>query len=245
MTHMVWQPRIYRQNMDAVGLVGFEVVHGETDLHISALRDLTAEASAIVRALRDELDGYVARHPHFVESFVPVEVDAGAPRVVRAMAAAARAAGVGPMAAVAGAVAEHVARALAPLSPEVIVENGGDLYIVGSEPRRVLVLAGDSPLSGKVAIALPAGAPPVAVCTSSGKVGHSVSLGVAHAATIVAVDGALADAVATAAGNLVQGPEDIERALERAMAIRGVQGAVIVADDALGALGRIELVPVA
>lgn len=241
---MVWQPRYYRQHMEADGLVGFAVVHAETDLHISAAHDLTTAAARIVAALRAELDGYVMAHPHFAASFVPVEVERDAPEIVRAMAAAAAACGVGPMAAVAGAMAERVARALEQYSSEVLVENGGDLYIVGAEPRKILVLAGDSPLSGKVAIALPAGAAPLAVCTSSGKVGHSVSLGVAHAVTIVAVDGALADAVATAAGNLVHGPEDIEQALDRAMKVTGVNGAVIIADDALGARGMIELIPV-
>lgn len=242
---MVFQPRIYRQNLDAAGLVGFEVVHGETDLHIAAMRDLKAEAARLVADLRASLEGYVAAHPHFAESFAPVDAEAGAPQIVRAMAAAGRAAGVGPMAAVAGAIAERVARGLAPLSSEVIVENGGDLFIVGTAPRTVLLLAGDSPLSGKVALSLPAGAPPVAVCTSSGKVGHSVSLGTAHAVTVVASDGALADAVATAAGNLVHGPEDIEQALGRAMGVRSVIGAVVVSEDSLGALGKIKLIPVA
>lgn len=242
---MVWQPRYYRQHMEADGLVGFEVVHGETDLHISARRDLSVEAAGIVKEIRAGLDAYVAAHPLFAESYVPVAVEPGAPGVVRAMAAAGAAAGVGPMAAVAGAIAEAVARRLEPLSAEVIVENGGDLYIVGVEPRKVLVLAGEAALSGKVAISLPARGAPVAVCTSSGKVGHSASLGEAHAVTVVATDGALADAVATAAGNLVHGPEDIERALERAMEVRGVRGVVVVVDEALGALGKIELVPVA
>lgn len=245
MTHMVWQPRIHRQDMDAAGLVGFEIVHGETDLHISACRELRSEAAALAAALRADLEGYISTHPVFFESHVPVEVEPDAPEIVRAMAEAARHAGVGPMAAVAGAVAERVARGLAAHSTEVIVENGGDLFIMGTAPRKVLVLAGDSPLSGKIAISLPARVAPIAVCTSFGKVGHSVNLGTLHAVTIVARSGALADAVATAAGNLVHGPEDIESALGKAMSVAGVRGAVIVADDALGALGRIELIPIA
>lgn len=240
---MVWEPRDYRQRTDAAGLVSFEVVQAETDLQIAAQRDLSVEAAAIVAELRAELEGYVASHPHFAESFVPVAVESSAPEVVRSMAAAAEAGGVGPMAAVAGAVAERVARRLSGLSPEVIVENGGDLYVVGLAQRRILLLAGDSPLSGKVTIVLPEGAAPVAVCTSSGRVGHSVSLGVAHAVTIVAEDGALADAVATTAGNLVHGPGDIERALERAMKVSGVRGVVVIAEDRIGALGDIEIGP--
>ncbi len=241
---MVWEPRRYRQRTDPAGLVTFEIVHGETDLQVSAARDLTAEASAIVSALRGDLEAYVGAHPRFAESFVPVEVEADAPEIVRAMAAAGLAAGVGPMASVAGAVAERVARGLAAHSAEVLVENGGDLYVVGRTPRRVLLLAGTSPLSGRLAIDLSAESLPCAVCTSSGKVGHSVSLGAAHAVTVLAGSGEIADAAATAAGNLVHGPEDIERALERALAVAGVRGAVVIAGDSVGALGDVTLAPV-
>lgn len=240
---MVWEPRRYRQGVDAAGLVTFEVVHGETDLQISASRDLSAEAATIVSGIRGDLEAYIGAHPRFAESFVPLAVEPDAPEIVRAMASAAEAAGVGPMASVAGAVAERVARALAAHSAEVIVENGGDLYLIGSTARRVLLLAGDSPLSGKVALEIAAGQLPCAICTSSGRVGHSVSLGSAHAVTVLAEDGARADAAATAAGNLVHDGEGIERALERALAIPGIRGAAIVAGERVGALGGITLVP--
>ncbi len=241
---MVWEPRRYRQGAHSSDLVSFEIVHGETDLMVSALRDCSAEAAAAVAEIRADLEAYIGVHPRFAESFTPVEVTPDAPEIVRAMAAAGAAAGVGPMAAVAGAVAERVARALAPVSPEVLVENGGDLFVAGSVERHVLLLAGDSPLSGRLAIALSAGSLPCAVCTSSGKVGHSVSLGVAHAVTVLAAEGAIADAAATAAGNLVHGPADVERALERALAVPGVRGAVVIAGDTVGALGDVTLVPV-
>jgi len=124
---MVWEPRRYRQGAESSDLVTFEVVHGETDLQVSALSDCSAEAAAAVAALRADLEAYIGAHPRFAESFVPVEAAPDAPEIVRAMAAAGAAAGVGPMAAVAGAVAERVARALLRVSPEVLVENGGDL----------------------------------------------------------------------------------------------------------------------
>lgn len=238
---MVWEPRTYRQQVEPSGLVTFEVRDGETDLQVSASRGLSAEAAAIVRAVRGPLEAYVVAHPTFAGSFTPLAVEPGAPEIVGAMAEGARAAGVGPMAAVAGAVAERVARALADLSREVIVENGGDIYLVGSERRYVRLDAGDSPLSGSVAIELEPTSLPVAVCTSSGKVGHSVSLGTAHAVTVVATDGALADAAATALGNLVHGPDDIARVLERAAAIPGLTGAVVIVGDRIGAWGAIVL----
>lgn len=241
---MVYEPRTYRRAVDAAGLVSFEVAVAETDLHVSALRDLATEAASLARSVRADLEAYVARNPRFAESFVPLEVAPDAPPVVQAMAEAARAAGVGPMAAVAGAIAEVVARGLAQSSREVIVENGGDLFLVGSRTRRVLLLAGDSPLSGRLALEVAGRDLPLAVCTSSGKVGHSASLGSAHAVTVVAASGALADAVATAVGNRVHGPDDVEAAARRALEVRGVRGTVIIAGDRVAAAGDIRLVPV-
>ena len=238
---MAWEPRTYRRMTAADDLIGFEVVSAETDLQVSATRDLSAETRAIVAGLRADLERYIVAHPHFAESFAPVAADTSAPEIVRAMCAAGAAAGVGPMAAVAGAIAERVALGLQAHSREVIVENGGDLYLVGRAARRVLLVAGDSPLSGAVAIELEPGALPVAVCTSSGRVGHSVSLGDAHAVTVLATDGALADAVATAAGNRVHDPGDIERALAFALGVEGVRGAVAIAGDRMGAIGDVRL----
>jgi len=241
---MVYEPRTYRARVEPAGLVTFEVVHAETDLQVSALRDLSGEAGKLVRALRAELDAFIAAFPRFAESYVPVEVGSEAPPIVRAMAKAARVADVGPMASVAGAFAEAVARGLEPLSAEVVVENGGDLYLVGNRERTVLLSAGDSPLSGSMALALSADALPVAICTSSGRVGPSVSYGSAHAVTVLAESGALADAAASSVGNRVHGPDDIERGLARAREIPGVLGAVVIVEDRIGATGGIvRLVP--
>jgi ApbE superfamily uncharacterized protein (UPF0280 family) len=243
MNPMQWEPRTYRLSMDAAGLVSFTCAQGETDLHVSAGVELRGETEALVAALRADLERYIAAHPRWAESYVPVDAEEGAPEIVRAMSAAARQAGTGPMAAVAGAIAERVACGLQTYSREVIVENGGDLYLCGGTSRRVLVVAGDSPLSGKMTVRLDSADLPVAVCTSSGKVGHSVSLGTAHAVTVVAEDGALADAVATAAGNVVHGSGDVERALERAMSVRGVRGAVVIAGDRAGFRGNVNVGP--
>jgi ApbE superfamily uncharacterized protein (UPF0280 family) len=240
---MAYEPRTYREQVDATGLVGFEVVYAETDLHVSATRDLSAETDALVRELREELATYIAANPRFAESHVPIAASSGAPAIAKAMAQAAETAGVGPMAAVAGAFAEAVARALEPMSPEVIVENGGDSYLIGTRDRTVLLGAGDSPLSERVAIIVTGDMMPVAVCTSSGRVGPSLSYGNAHAVTVLAESGALADAAASSIGNLVHGPDDVEKALARAREIPGVTGALVIVDDRIGAVGRVRLAP--
>lgn len=241
---MVYEPRTYRLTTDS-DLVGFEVVVRETDLAVLAERDLSAEAVEAVRSVRDGLEAYVAAHPRFVESFVPLPVDADAPEVVLEMARAASAAGVGPMAAVAGAVAEQVARALAAHSCEVVVENGGDCFLVGSKDRVVALHAGASAVSGRVGILVTSDLMPVGVCTSSATVGPSVSLGRADAAAVIAESGALADAAASALGNRVHGAEDIDAAIAAVRGIPGVLGGVVVVGGAIGAWGAARLVPIA
>lgn len=238
---MTYEPRTYRSVVTPAGLTSFEVVLKETDLHISALTDLTGPAEDLVAQARWQIESFITAHPRFAETWSPYDVPADAPELVVRMGKAAHLARVGPMAAVAGIVAEYVAKGLQPLSAEVIVENGGDVYLVGTAERTVALWAGDSPLTGKVGLRITAALQPIAVCTSSGTVGHSTSLGAAHAATVLARDGALADAVATALGNRVHSAEDVQRAIEACKGIAGVLGLLVVAGDHLGAWGNVHL----
>lgn len=238
---MPYEPRTYRAVVSPQGLVTFEVAIKETDLQISAVRDLTSEAGDLIAQARWEIESFVTAHPRFAETWSPYEVEADAPSIVQQMATAAFRARVGPMAAVAGAVAEYVARGLAASSPEVIVENGGDIFMVGEHDRTIAMWAGGSSLTGHLGILVKAGLMPVAVCTSSGTVGHSTSLGSADAAVVLAHDGALADAVATALANRVHTAEDVQRAIDATRAIHGVLGLVVVLGDHLGAWGNVHL----
>ncbi|MBN2823417.1 MAG: UPF0280 family protein, partial [Coriobacteriia bacterium] len=200
------------------------------------------EAAAIVARSRGELETYIAAHPRFGASYVPVEVEPGAPEIVRSMAEGARATGVGPMAAVAGAIAQRVAEGLSKSSPEIIVENGGDIYVMGHRDRTIAVWAADSPFSGKLGLRLHGEALPRAVCTSSGKIGHSVSFGRSDTVTVLAADGALADAAATALANRVRQADDIDPAIAFGRAIEGVSGVLVTVGDRIGAWGAVELV---
>jgi uncharacterized protein len=239
---MVFEPRAYRRHVQPSGLTTFEVSVRETDLQIAATKDLSAEAIALIESGRADLESYISKNRRFAEAFVPFEVPADAPVIVRAMAKAASHAGVGPMAAVAGAIAEYVAVGLAQYSDEVIVENGGDVFMIGKTDRTVALHAGDSPLSGKIGVVCPEQFMPIAVCTSSATVGPSVSLGKADAACVIARDCALADAVASALGNRVHSTEDIQRAIDAVRFIPNLLGLVVILGDHLGAWGKMELV---
>jgi uncharacterized protein len=188
--------------------------------------------------LRGVLEDYIGRQPAFRTSLVPLELLDDAPEICRRMARAALPCGVGPMAAVAGAVAQACAEAaLAAGAREAIIENGGDIFL--ASPDRVVIglYAGNHPLSGRLALAIPPERLPLSVCSSSGRFGHSTSFGDCDLATIVARDGALADAAATLAANAVKAEEDVEPTLERVMAIAGIEAVLIVKGGKVGVAG--------
>lgn len=234
----------YRGKTEAAGLVGFRVTLKESDLAIACDRHLGADALAALARHRRDLEAYIREYPEFLRSLEPVRVHPRAPRIVRVMAEAGRLAGVGPMAGVAGGLAEAVGRALLRRSREVIVENGGDLFCAVRRARTVALDAGPSPLSWTLGLRVRPEMGPLGICTSSGTVGGSLSFGRADAVSIVARGATLADAAATAVGNLVGGPADIEAGLAAAQAIPGVLGVVIVVGSRLGAWGAIELVEI-
>jgi len=193
-----------------------------------------------VRRQRSLLEAYLRRQPQFLTALQPLQPLADAPEVVRRMAAAAEAAGVGPMAAVAGAMAQMAAEAaLAEGAEEAIVENGGDIYLVSPEPVWVGLYAGEHPLSGVLALEVRPEEMPLAVCSSSSRLGHSLSFGDCDLATVAAPDAALADAAATLAGNLVKSEADLAGALERVASIPGIRGLLLVKDAKVGLAGRL------
>jgi ApbE superfamily uncharacterized protein (UPF0280 family) len=173
----------------------------------------TNQAREQVLACGGTLKGILRRYPGFATTLVPWHEEAVAPEIVRDMIAAGRAAGVGPMAAVAGAVAEAVGRALLQYSRQVVVENGGDVFLKTDGPVVAGLFAGDSPLSMKMGVQVPDSRDGIGLCTSSATVGHSLSTGSADAVCVISRSCALADAAATAIGNRIHSPRDIKPAI--------------------------------
>jgi len=237
----MYQPRTYRHQIQSDDLVSCEVTVGETDLLVSAARNMDARAVKSVRKYRRQLTGYIRRHPEFAEALKPLPESDDMPAIVRAMTQAGRAAAVGPMAAVAGAIAEYVGRDLADYSPEIIIENGGDIYLAGRRVRSIGIHAGASPFSDRLALEIAPADLPCGVCTSSGTVGHSLSFGKADAVVVLAADTALADAAATAIANVVRDAAAINAAITRAQSITGLRGVVIILGDHLGIWGDVKL----
>lgn len=233
--------RFYREHIKAKNLVFFKASVEQTDLYIGAETNLEEKATAFIKEYRQQLTDYIKRHPEFLHSLVPVEARGFAPPIAADMCNASSLAGVGPMAAVAGAMSKFVGQRLLEFTDEVIVENGGDIFIKSNTERIIGIYAGHSPLSGKMALKISPDKTPCGICTSSGTVGHSLSFGKADAALVIHPDASAADACATALGNRVKKIEDIEGALSYINKVPGVRGAIVIIGEAFGAIGDIEI----
>jgi ApbE superfamily uncharacterized protein (UPF0280 family) len=239
----MYEKRTYRNLVKTDDLIKFEVIVKETDLLVRAEKDLSRETRESVLKYRRQLETYITMNPEFQKSLIPLKDDPGVPEIIQEMIRTSRLAQVGPMAAVAGAMAESVSKDLLKFSKEVIVENGGDIYLATSKERTIGIYAGDSPLSLKIGIVITPEESPLGVCTSSGTVGHSLSFGKADAVCILSKSVALADAAATAVGNVVRNKKDIESGLEKGRKIEGVLGTLIIVGEKMGVWGNIKLTP--
>ncbi|MBC7074716.1 MAG: UPF0280 family protein [Syntrophomonadaceae bacterium] len=241
--------RDYRFLHEASDLCYFKVQLKESDLAVgvdrNSYRDVLFDLcrKELIR-LRGELEDYISMHPEFRTSLLPLQLSPRAPHIASEMAAAAAAAGVGPMAAVAGAFAQAVGEMLAGYADEVIVENGGDIYLSSSRDRIIAVFAGESSFSYKIGIKINAGEGPVGVCTSSGTVGPSLSFGTADAVVVKGMPVALADAAATGAGNLVKSEADLLKAIDYVKNIPGISGILIIKNNKMALWGEIEIIPI-
>jgi len=244
----VYVDRTYRSNLVSE-LETFEIKIKETDLQISVKagsvnKEVLEKLSRHIFLLRNELEDYIARDPDFSMSLQPYFVKPEAPLIAQEMAKWSLVAGVGPMAAVAGGFAEFVGRYLTAYSSEVIVENGGDIFLLSKQTRTIGVFAGGSPFSNRLGLKINPQHTPLGICTSSGTVGPSLSFGRADAAIIVAKPAFLADALATAVGNRVKTPDDFQEAINFARKIKGVKGIVLIIGDQMAAWGDIKLAPI-
>ena len=189
---------------------------------------------------RKQLESYIRKHKGFLYSLNPLEIVDG-PEIVRLMASASAEAGVGPMASVAGALADLAVEAMLVCGAKTaIVENGGEVAAVSETPLDIALLAGDSPLSGRIGFRIKNF--PVGVATSSGVFGHALSFGEAEAVTVFAKSACLADAAATAVCNVVRGKnpsQAIKSGVEKAWSIEGVDGVFIVYKGKVALAGKI------
>jgi ApbE superfamily uncharacterized protein (UPF0280 family) len=241
-----YRERFYRDWQHPDDLVSHTVRHGETDLHVFTKaevppRTFRRKLDSLVLKYRAQLEETIENNSSFLHSLLPVDLRSPYP-MIDAMVKKSREAGVGPMAGVAGAVAEFVGKGLLSLTDEIIVENGGDVFLKSGADRTVLLYAGeDSPFKDRLRIRLRGGGQPRGLATSSRTIGHSLSLGNTDATLIIADSAVTADVFATAVGNRVKRADDLQGAVEFALSFRSIKGGLILIGDRMAAFGEIEL----
>ena len=241
---MEYKERSYRSRFSNDGRRWFCVKFLESDLWIgvdsgSYRASMEDEVYAFLVDLRRQMDAYLLMDPQYKSALTPYDAGLEAPNILKEMSRISHKTGIGPMSAVAGAVAKHVADFLG--TKEVIVENGGDIYAKATSDMDISVFAGQSPLSEKVGLHIPTAAFPCGICTSSGTVGPSLSLGRADAMMIVCQDVLLADSYATAMANRIKTVNDLQPVIEQIQNNPEILGALAVKDDKLAVCGLYEL----
>jgi len=245
---MSYEPRWYRKQMDSKRFHSFTVTHFETDLWIGVNPDsfqkrMISFCVEKIKLLRNLLDDYITRFPLFRNSLVPLAFDTSAPEIAQEMLLQSQNTGTGPMSCVAGAFAHFMGQELInKFHPkELVIENGGDIFILSEKTIQVAVYAGKSQLSGKIGILVTPDKTPLGICTSSGTVGPSLSFGKADAVMIVCKSTTLADGYATAFANKIHSPDDISNVIESIKKIPEIISALIICDDKFGICGKLKL----
>jgi hypothetical protein len=239
---MKYEERIYRSLINKDNLTSYNVKIAESDLFISSDTDLSDQVKKSLLKYRSHLENYIKNNPKFLTSLLPLQADEFAPAIVKDMLIKSSICGVGPMAAVAGAVSQFIGQELLKSTDNLIIENGGDIFIKTIDKSIVSVFAGALPLSYKVNFTVNPEKTPLGICTSSATVGPSLNFGKADAVCVISQSATLSDAAATAIGNRVKNKKDIKTALDYGIKIPGIRGIIIICGKDMGAIGEVELV---
>ncbi len=189
---------------------------------------------------RTLIEQYIEKNKFFQTTLEPIKIEKNAPEIVKLMAQGAKLANVGPMAAVAGTIAEFICKDMVKKGANVaIVENGGDIFAITNTTIKVGLFSGNNKLSGKLAFELNKDNTPLSICSSSSLLGHSLSFGKCDLATVFSKKSYVADAVATAVGNKVKKESDIPKTLHWAINLKDVGGVIIIKNDKIGIIGDI------
>jgi ApbE superfamily uncharacterized protein (UPF0280 family) len=239
---MKYEERAYRLLINNNNLISYNVAVSESDLFISSDSDLSEIAGKTLLKYRAYVESYISQNPQFKTSLLPLPPDDFAPAIIRDMLSNSLCCGVGPMASVAGAIAQFVGYDLLKYSENLIIENGGDIFLKSMGKMIVSIFAGTSPLSYKTKFIVNPIKKPLGICTSSATVGPSLNFGKADAICVISNSATLSDAAATAIGNKVKNSKDLKKALDFGMKIENVQGIIIIYGETIGAIGEVEFI---
>ncbi|AMD17520.1 hypothetical protein TL18_05480 [Methanobrevibacter sp. YE315] len=222
--------------------------HSEINLeetHIRLTTDLVShELKKYIQSIRYDLKEYISRNSDFLLSLEPIETEGDLPLICETMVKASNIADVGPMACVAGSISELSLNYLINLDSKYsIVENGGDIALINDEKVLCGIYSNNEILKNKIAFEVKARKKPLGICTSSGRIGHSISFGDAESVSVISKSAATADGLATKIANEVKG-SDSEDMLQNALEFSEnykefFEGVLIISGDHVATMGKL------
>lgn len=238
----MYEEGTYPNRTQSGDLIQFRVVQGETDLLVCCDKDIPHIADAAVKKIRIELTRYTAQDPAFETSYKPIKPGPNAPQIVKDIIRTTAKAGLGPIAGVGGAMAEYAGKEILKAAKQVIVENGGCIFIRSDIPRTVSLFTKDADPSGKLSIEVDPEDTPIGICVLAGASLNSPDPGVADAVLVSARSAVAAGAAAAVLSGIIKKERDIEAAMEAAKKMRNIKGALLVKGDRMGIWGKVKLI---
>ena len=235
-----YEERFYR--LFCKNKFSMEIVYKESDLFLSLDKPIEEETvKGLVKKYYEEIAQYIKINPHFFSSLSPIEIDEDAPLIVKDMMKASLKARVGPFSSVAGAISWYVGRELLKICSEVIIENGGDLFLKINEDKRIGLYLGEKFSPSFITIKLRKRETPFGVASSSSYIGHSLNFGNADLVTVIAADSILADSFATSFSNRIKKKKDVEKIIKEVKKLPFIEGIIIAFKNKLFLWGKVIL----
>ena len=234
---------IYRDKISAAGRYSFRLDYKYSGLYIICDRDISSELEKPVLSFYRDIETVIAGETDFEKSLAPLKAGKDLPRTLKEMCGAGEVFEVGPMASVAGALCDYLAKNLAGICSFLMIENGGDVYIKSSGQVEVGIFTKNVYFKDKLTLLIEAGQTPCGICSSSGSFGHSLSLGKSDLVTVMSGTATIADAAATSIANTINNEEDIDKAIARFSQYSEIDGLIIIKNKRIGLWGKLQLAP--
>jgi ApbE superfamily uncharacterized protein (UPF0280 family) len=245
----MYQERFYRDNV--FSKFKLEISYKESDLLISTDKKIDDKlARDLLKKYYDVVAEYVEKNPSFLSALSPIDNDSRAPSIIKDMIQCAKITGIGPFASVAGAISFYVGQQLRHFADEVIIENGGDIFLKINEDKRIGVYLGEqfsthsSSLGEKVDrvfLKIKKRDYSFGIASSSSFIGHSLNFGKADLVTVIAKNAVFADSFATALSNRVKKEQNVEEVLTIAQNSPFIEGILIAFQGKVYLWGDLEI----
>jgi hypothetical protein len=237
----MYEERFYRQHISSKFKI--EVTFKESDLLISADKEIDKErARDILKKYYTEIENYIRKNPKFLTSLSPLEEDKEAPPIIRDMIKCSSVTGIGPFSSVAGAIAFYVGKELLNFSSEVIVENGGDIFLKINEDKKIGLYLGENFPKKYLTLKIKKRNSPFGIASSSSYLGHSLNFGKVDLLTVIAKNSIIADGFATSLSNRIKKEEDVREVLEFVKNNPFLEGILIFFEGKIFLWGDFEIV---